>query len=259
MRLMEYDFSLHLYPKGTLKMKRNTELHNMLNRLFCLLLLTINILEVNGQGITQQIDNYLKSNKIPHYDYKNSLRQGNKSGYFFTNRKGQTTLSLPKGVIDMSVPVGDSVVYGKIKSPTFTGDAKGELILAEYVDGVKVKENFIGIGKINASVGVRVDWTIDNKEHTSLNLYFLSGQIISYPLKRNPDKLIQAFFMNENLKSVKMGNEVKSCLLYEDTKEGKFGQMLVQWAKKMNEQEFMKKVAVELKSYYMISYKMKRL
>ena len=119
--------------------------------------------------------------------------------------------------------------------------------------------NNIKIGKINASVGVRVDWIVENKEHTSLNLYFLSGQIISYPLKRNPDKLIQAFFMNEDLKSVKMGNEVKSCLLYEDTKEGKLGQMLEQWAKSLNEQEFLKKVAVELKSYYVISYKIEKL
>ena len=248
-----------MYPKGTLKMKRNTELHNMLNRLFCLLLLTINILEVNGQGIAQQIENYLKNNIIPHYSYKDSLKQRNKSGYFVTNEKGQTTLSLPKGAIDMSVPVGDSVVYGKIKSPTFTGDAKGQLIVVEYADGIKVKADFIKIGKVNASVGVRVDWIVDNKEHTSLNLYFLSGQIISYPLKRNPDKLIQAFFMNEDLKSVKMGNEVKSCLLYEDTKEGKLGQMLEQWTKNLNEQEFMKKVAIELKSYYVISYKMERL
>lgn len=231
----------------------------MIKRLLGLLLLVVAVLEVNGQGITQQIENYLKSNKIPHYSYKDSLKQRNQSGYFFTNEKGQTTLSLPKGAIDMSVPVGDSVVYGKIKSPTFTGDAKGQLIVAEYADGVKVKGDFIKIGKINASVGVRVDWIVDNKEHTSLNLYFLSGQIISYPLKRNPDKLIQAFFMNEDLKSVKMGNEVKSCLLYEDTKEGKLGQMLEQWAKSLNEQEFLKKVAVELKSYYVISYKIEKL
>ena len=231
----------------------------MLNRLFLLLLLVINVLEISGQGINFQIENYLKNNVIPHYSYKDSLKQRNQSGYFVTNLKGQTTLSLPKGTIDMSVPVGDSVVYGKIKSPKFTGDAKGQLIVVQYVDGVKVKEDYIGTGKIDPSVGVRVDWCVDNKEQTSLNLYFLSGRIICYPLKRNPDKLIQPFFMNDNLKSVKMGNEVRSCLLYEDSKEGKLGQKLEQWAKSLGEEEFMKKVAVELKSYYVISYKMEKL
>ena len=35
--------------------------------------------------------------------------------------------------------------------------------------------------------------------------------------------------------------------------------MLEQWAKSLNEQEFLKKVAVELKSYYVISYKIEKL
>lgn len=231
----------------------------MLVRLLGLLLLTINVFGVNGQGINQQISDYLKRNKIPHYSYKDSLKQRNKSGYFLTNRKGQTTLSLPKGSIDMSVPVGDSVVYGKIKSPTFIGNAKGQLVITEYVDGVKAKEDFLGMGKMNASVGVRVDWCVDNKEMTSLNLYFLSGQIICCPLKRNPEKMIQAFFMNENMESVKMSEEVKTCLLYEDTKAGTVGRMLEQWFKNSSEKDFMEKVAVELKSYYVISYKMERL
>lgn len=230
----------------------------MIIRFSLILLLVINAFQVNGQGITTQINDYLKRNKIPHYTYNDSLNPKNKSGYFFTNRKGQTTLSLPKGAIDMSVPVGDSVVYGKIKSPTFTEEAIGLLVVAEYDDGVNVKNDSIRMGKINATIGVRVDWCVDNKENTSLNLYFLTGQIICYPLKRNSDRMIHAFFMNENLKSVKVGDEVRTCLLYEDTKEGKVKHRLEKWIKITSEKKFMAKVAKELKSYYVISYKMKK-
>lgn len=228
-------------------------------RLFLLLLMTVHVLDVSSQGMVQQIGDYLKGHKIPHYSYKDSLKPRNQSGYFMTNRKGQTTLSLPKGAIDMSVPVGDSVVYGKIKSPLLAEDAKGQLNITEYVDGVKVKDELIGMGKIKASVGVRMDWSIDNKDATTMNLYFLGGHIISCPLKRNPAKLIQAFFLNENLKSIKMGQEIKTCLLYEDTKEGKVKHLLRQWIENSDEKEFMKKVANGLKSYYVISYKLERL
>ena len=227
-------------------------------RLFLLLLMTVHVLDVSSQGMVQQIGDYLKGHKIPHYSYKDSLKPRNQSGYFMTNRKGQTTLSLPKGAIDMSVPVGDSVVYGKIKSPTFTEEAIGLLVVAEYDDGVNVKNDSIRMGKINATIGVRVDWCVDNKENTSLNLYFLTGQIICYPLKRNSDRMIHAFFMNENLKSVKVGDEVRTCLLYEDTKEGKVKHRLEKWIKITSEKKFMAKVAKELKSYYVISYKMKK-
>ena len=230
----------------------------MIIRLSLILLLVVNAFQVNGQGMTTHINDYLKRNKIPYYTCKDSLKSPNKSGYFFTNRKGQTTLSLPKGAIDLSVPVGDSVVYGKIKSPSFAEEAIGQLVVAEYVDGVNVKNDSIGMGKINATTGIRVDWCIDNKENTTLNLYFLSGQIICYPLNKSSDRMIHAFFMSENLKSVKMGDEVRTCLLYEDTKDGKVKHKLEQWFKKTSEKEFMAKVAKGLKSYYVISYKMKR-
>lgn len=227
-------------------------------RLF-LLLMTVHVLDVSGQGMVQQISDYLKGHKIPHYSYKDSLKSRKRSGYFMTNRKGQTTLSLPKGAVDISVPVGDSVVYGKIKSPLLMEDAKGQLIVTEYADGIKVKDELIGMGIIKASVGVCVDWSIDNKDATTMNLYFLGGHIISCPLKRNPAKLVQAFFLNENLKSVKMGQEIKTCLLYEDTKEGKIKHMLEQWIGNSDEKGFMTKVAVGLKSYYVISYKLEKL
>ena len=87
---------------------------------------------VKGQSLQFQVQEYLKRNNVPHYYHKDSIGQNSKSGYFFTNKKGQTTLSLPKGAIDMSVPTGDSVAYFKITSPKFIGKAGGVLMVSEY-------------------------------------------------------------------------------------------------------------------------------
>ena len=99
----------------------------------------------------------------------------------------------------------------------------------------------------------------NNEEQTSLFLYFLSGRIVSCPIKRNGDKLIQAFFMNEKQEIVKLEEEVRTCLLFEDTREGMVGRKLEQWNEELDEEMFMKKVSVGLKSYYAISYKLKKL
>lgn len=226
-----------------------------------LLLLICNVFRMQSQGLNQQINNYVKRNKIPHYTNRDSLKNPNKLGYFSTNSKGQTTLSLPKGAIDLSVPTGDSVVYGKIESPSFEGNATGVLIIAEYSEGTKVKENHIDMDDVDGSIGVRIDWCVDNnnEEQTSLFLYFLSGRIVSCPIKRNGDKLIQAFFMNEKQEIVKLEEEVRTCLLFEGTREGMVGRKLEQWNEELDEEMFMKKVSVGLKSYYAISYKLKKL
>ena len=65
--------------------------------------------------------------------------------------------------------------------------------------------------------------------------------------------------MNEKQEIVKLEEEVRTCLLFEDTREGMVGRKLEQWNEELDEEMFMKKVSVGLKSYYAISYKLKKL
>ncbi len=211
---------------------------------------------VKGQSLQFQVQEYLKRNNVPHYYHKDSIGQNSKSGYFFTNKKGQTTLSLPKGAIDMSVPTGDSVVYFKITSPKFIDKAGGVLMVSEYHLGKKLNEKAFGIGEVRGATGIRVDAAVDNKDVSSLSLYFMDGQILNFPLQKAVDSLIGAFCLNKEDEKVEFGKYIHSWLLYEDDKMGEAKTKLEKWFERMNEKMLMEKIGQQVNHYYVISYKL---
>lgn len=218
-----------------------------------------NCLSIQGQSL----NDYLRKNKIPYYHYKDSSSRNkmerSKTGYFFTNSKGQTTLTLPKGAVDMSAPTGDSVVYAKITSPKFKGETMGQLIITQFYGHKMIDESHIGMGEINGSTGIRVDAVIDNKENCSLYLYFLSGQITTCPLKKAPQSRISIFQLNKEEEEIQYGKRIRCCLLFEDTDDGKNLKRLEQLFKEMSKNEFLKRISDLLENYYIISYKLKEL
>lgn len=229
----------------------------MIYHLLFILFIIESCLSVQGQNLSD----YLKKNKVPHYYKKDSLNlnktKRNKGGYFFTNSKGQTTLTLPKGTINMSVPTGDSVVYAKIVSPKFKGKTMGQLIVSQFQDNKKVNETPIGMGEIDGSIGIRADVVIDNKENCSLFLYFLSGQIMTCPLEKVSESRMEILSLTNDNENTTFGKEYQSCLLFEDTNERKRQKQLEQMSKELNRNDFLKKIGNTLDNYYIISYKLK--
>ena len=97
---------------------------------------------VSAQNLIQQaLDDFLKKNNVFHFTEKdsNAVKIANKThaAYFFTNKKGQTTLTVPKGAISIKIPQGDSVVHAKVVSPKFPKDTYGMLTLTRYYKGGK--------------------------------------------------------------------------------------------------------------------------
>ena len=229
----------------------------MIRNFLIILFIIGNYLSLQGQSL----NDYLKKNKIPHYYRKDSLNlnkaESDKRGYFFTNSKGQTTLTLPKGTIDMSVPMGDSVVYAQIVSPKFKGKTMGQLLVSQFHNNKKVIETPIGIGEINGSTGIRVDVAIDNKENCSLFLYYLSGQIMTCALKKSSESRIRILSLINDNENATIGKEVQNCLLFEDTDERKKQKQLEQMFKEHSKNDFLKNIGKILDNYYIISYKLK--
>ena len=230
-----------------------------MRHLLLLLLSLWSVSSLQGQSLHSQVQDYLKRNNVPHYFDKDSINVNNKSGYFFTNKKGQTTLSLPKGAIDLSVPAGDSAVYIKIASPKFANDLNGVLIISEYRDGKIIDEKQFGIGKIRGSVGVRIDAAIDNKEIPSLSLYFINGQIFNYQLEKQMGNLIDALELNKGTKQIAIDRPIHLWLLFEDKSKDVTKQELEQWTKQMEGKRLMQKIAQEIEHYYVISYQLNNL
>lgn len=229
----------------------------MIHRFLFILFIIGNCLSIQGQSL----NDYLKKNKIPYYHYKDSSSRNkmerSKTGYFFTNSKGQTTLTLPKGAVDMSAPTGDSVVYVKITSPKFKGKTMGQLLVSQFHNNEKVNETPIGMGEINGSIGIRVDAVVDNKKNCSLFLYFLSGQIMTCSLTKEPGHRIDILQLTDENEEAVFGKEIQSCLLFEDTNEDKNQKHLEQQFKKLSKNDFLKEVENTLDNYYIISYKLK--
>ncbi len=227
--------------------------------LLLLLLSLWSVSSVQGQSLHSQVQEYLKRNNVPHYFNKDSINVNSESGYYFTNKKGQTTLTLPKGVVDLSVPTGDSAVYIKIASPKFAKDLTGVLIISEYRDGKMVDEKYFGIGKIRSSVGVRIDAAISNDDIPSLSLYFINGKIFNYQLEKQMGNLIDAVELNKGTKQIVLDRPIHSWLLFEDKNKDVTKQKLEQRIKQMEGKRLMQKIAQEIEHYYVISYKLNNL
>lgn len=218
---------------------------------------------VSAQNLIQQaLDDFLKKNNVFHFTEKdsNAVKIANKThaAYFFTNKKGQTTLTVPKGAISIKIPQGASVVHAKVVSPKFPKDTYGMLTLTRYYKGEKAEERSIGMGEIYGSTGVRVDIAIDNQEKPMAYLYFLSGMIQGFQLHKREDSLIQAFRLNEGQKEVAYETDTPAYLFYEDTKAGNTGMQIKQWFGSLNEKQFMNRLGQKLENYCIVSYKLKR-
>ena len=227
-----------------------------------LLLLTIflfSTLLVRGQSLQSQVQEYLKRNNVPHDYNKDSKKKDSKTGYFLTNKNGQTTLTLPKGAINLSVPTGDSAVYIKIASPKFANELNGALIISEYRNGKIVDEKPFGIGKIRGSLGIRVDAAIDNKDNSSLSLYFISGQIFNYPLEKQAGTCFYAVSLTKELESIEIGKPIHAWIIFEDNKKKQTKQELEQTIKQFDGKPLFTKIAQKIEHYYIISYQLNNL
>ena len=230
-----------------------------MKHLLLLIFFFFSTLLVRGQSLQSQVQEYLKRNNVPHYYNKDSIKKDSKTGYFLTNKNGQTTLTLPKGALNLSVPTGDSAVYIKIVSPKFANELNGVLIISEYRNGKIIDEKSFGIGKISGTVGVRVDAAIDNKNQSSLSLYIINGQIFNCPLEKQAGAWIDAVSLSKGVETIEIGKPVRSWLLFEDKNKDVIKKKLEQWSKQMEGKRLMQKIAQEVEHYYLISYQLNNL
>lgn len=219
--------------------------------------------DVCGQSLIQQrVDDYLEKHGAFRFTYKDSASacaaHKARSAYFYTNKYGQTTLTVPRGAISFEVPKGDSVVYAKVVSPKFAGETMGVLAFTHFREGKKADERVIGMGRINGKTGVRVDIAVDNKDCPMAYCYFLSGMIQEVRLQKSPDTLIQAFDLGGSQKEIVYGSDIWAYLFYEDTKAGKVGKQIRQWFSSLNRKEFVERIGRHLKNYSIVSYKLKK-
>lgn len=237
--------------------------NNNMKLIFVFLLSGMMSLSVSAQGLIQKaLNDFLKKNTVFHFTEKDSnavkIADETNTAYFFTNKQGKTTLTVPKGAISFKIPQGDSVVHAKVVSPKFPKDTYGMLTLTRYYKGEKVEERSIGMGEIYGSTGVRVDIAIDNQKKPVAYLYFLSGMIQGFQLHKREDSLIQAFRLNEGQKEVAYETDTPAYLFYEDTKAGNTGKQIKQWFGSLSEKQFMNRLGQKLENYCIVSYKLKK-